>query len=597
MDAASQFAADASPGAWNDPDMLEVGNGGMSDTEDRTHFSMWAMLSAPLIAGNDLTAMSATTLATLTNAEVIAVDQDPLGKQAILLSDNGAGLQIWSKQVTGGTVVALLNRSAASAIISVDWNQIGIDTSESVAIRDLWAGQDLGSAVGSFSATVPSHGVSLLKFDTVSTPPAQTIYEANSPENLRQGTASVVPCPGANGSSCLDGYLVEGIGSGADNSITIRDVTAPASGAYDLLVYAGVYPSLTYAISVNGGARTLLTMSGPRFGMPASAGLQIQLNAGENTIEFYNPVDPAPDLDHILISGPFSTAAGFDFLYPMQSLSISSAGQSATATVGLVPIDGFSGTVQVSCALPAAMLDATCSAASVNLQGGASATASLLINTTASTTASVAASEQRNSRAEGKDLGQGRRRATGSNRLAMAWLLPLPALGIWTMRRRRNAAFKCLLAVVWLAGTLSIGVGMTACGANGSGNAPTCSAAPAAPSGLTATAVGMSSTTLSWTPGATAANCAIVNYSVYENGALVGTTTGTSYVATGLAPATTYVFKVIATDTVGASESANVNVETSAPPPTATPAGTYTVAVTATAGSVSKTTDIQVTVQ
>jgi alpha-galactosidase len=173
MDAASQFAADASPGAWNDPDMLEVGNGGMSDTEDRTHFSMWAMLSAPLIAGNDLTSMSAATLATLTNSEVIAVDQDPLGKQAMLISDNGSGLQVWSKQVTGGTVVALLNRSAASAIISVDWSQIGVDPSESVAIRDLWAAQDLGSATGSFSATVPSHGVTMLKLNSLSVPPSR----------------------------------------------------------------------------------------------------------------------------------------------------------------------------------------------------------------------------------------------------------------------------------------------------------------------------------------------------------------------------------------------------------------------------------------
>ena len=90
----------AAPGHWNDPDMLEVGNSGLSDTEGRTHFSMWAILAAPLIAGNDLRSMSATTKATLTNTEVIAVDQDPLGNQGRLVATPGTNLQVWSKTLT-----------------------------------------------------------------------------------------------------------------------------------------------------------------------------------------------------------------------------------------------------------------------------------------------------------------------------------------------------------------------------------------------------------------------------------------------------------------------------------------------------------------
>lgn len=154
LDAASQFGAYASPGGWNDPDMLEVGNGGMSDIEDRTHFSMWAMLSAPLIAGNDITAMSPATLATLTNAEIIAVDQDPLGKQALLISDNGEGLQVWSKQVTGATVVALLNLSSTSAPITAAWSQIGLDPSQSVSARFVGRSKP-GNGDGRFHGACP----------------------------------------------------------------------------------------------------------------------------------------------------------------------------------------------------------------------------------------------------------------------------------------------------------------------------------------------------------------------------------------------------------------------------------------------------------
>jgi hypothetical protein len=366
----------------------------------------------------------------------------------------------------------------------------------------------------------------------------------------------------------------------------------PASGTYNLLIYAGVYPSLTYAISVNGGSRTLLTISGPRFGMPASAGLPIQLHAGENSIEFYNPVDPAPYLDHILVSGPLATAASFDFVYPTQNPSIGSAGQSGTATVGLVAVDGFSGQVQVTCALPAAMLSATCSPASVNLQGGSSANASLVITTTALYSAAAETALPASGPTISKALDARLRSASGSPGTALAFLLPLPALALWTMRRRGIGAIKCLLAMVWMTGALSIGVHLTACGAN----VPKCTAIPAAPIGLTATATGDSSTTLSWKPGTSAANCAIVSYSVYENGTLIGTIGGTTYAVKGLTPSTNYVFKVTASDAVGSSEDADLNVQTMAPPPP-TPAGTYTVAVTATAGSISKTTDIQVTVQ
>ena len=155
----------AGAGHWNDPDMLEVGNSGLSDTEGRTHFSMWAILAAPLIAGNDLGSMSATTKATLTNTEVIAVDQDPLDEQGKLVASPGANLQVWSKTLSGTNVraVALLNRGTATASITVQWSALGIPTG-AATVRDLWSHTDLGSFSGSYTASsIPSHGVVMLK--------------------------------------------------------------------------------------------------------------------------------------------------------------------------------------------------------------------------------------------------------------------------------------------------------------------------------------------------------------------------------------------------------------------------------------------------
>jgi alpha-galactosidase len=153
----------AGPGHWNDPDMLEVGNGGLNDTEARAHFSMWCILAAPLMAGNDIRSMSAATRAILTNKELIAVDQDPLGIQGRRVRRDGQ-LEVWSKQLSdGGRAVALLNRSEAPSEISVSWTDIGYPESVSSSVRDLWDGKDLGLKKGSYSTTVPSHGVVVLR--------------------------------------------------------------------------------------------------------------------------------------------------------------------------------------------------------------------------------------------------------------------------------------------------------------------------------------------------------------------------------------------------------------------------------------------------
>jgi alpha-galactosidase len=153
----------AGPGHWNDPDMLEVGNGGMTKEEYRAHFSMWAMFSAPLLAGNDISNMTADTKEILLNKDVIAIDQDPLGRQGHRVKKTG-DLEVWSKQLQdGGRAVALLNRGPTVAKISVAWTDIGYPDAISAGVRDLWTKKESSAVKGSYSVDVPSHGVVMVR--------------------------------------------------------------------------------------------------------------------------------------------------------------------------------------------------------------------------------------------------------------------------------------------------------------------------------------------------------------------------------------------------------------------------------------------------
>jgi alpha-galactosidase len=135
----------------------------MTLTEYRSHFSLWAMLAAPLMAGNDLRSMTSEIRDILTNSEVIAVDQDPLGRQARRVSRRG-DLEVWARELHDGSrAVVLLNRGAREADIGVSWTSIGYPERIEASIRDLWAHEDLGRFARGYSARVPSHGVAMLR--------------------------------------------------------------------------------------------------------------------------------------------------------------------------------------------------------------------------------------------------------------------------------------------------------------------------------------------------------------------------------------------------------------------------------------------------
>jgi alpha-galactosidase len=151
-------AAHAGPGGWNDPDMLEVGNGGMSDDEYRTHISLWALSAAPLLLGNDLRDMSAQTMKTLLNKQVIAIDQDSLGKQGSA-ARKAEGVELWSKPLADGTVaLGVFNRDEQAREVAFTAGDAGLQ--HIAQMRDVWQGRDLDPATG--SVPVPAHGVVLL---------------------------------------------------------------------------------------------------------------------------------------------------------------------------------------------------------------------------------------------------------------------------------------------------------------------------------------------------------------------------------------------------------------------------------------------------
>lgn len=162
----------AGPGHWNDPDMLEVGNGGLTVNEGRAHFSMWCMLAAPLIAGNDLTSMSEETLEILTNTDAIAINQDALGIQGFKFAAKDS-VETWFKPLENGDwAVCFLNRSSTPAKVGFDWKTKVYDdfskrdlgaTKSVYQVFDVWKKKSLGDTNTSLNKEVPGHDVLMLR--------------------------------------------------------------------------------------------------------------------------------------------------------------------------------------------------------------------------------------------------------------------------------------------------------------------------------------------------------------------------------------------------------------------------------------------------
>jgi len=174
VDQQKELANSAGPGHWNDPDMLEVGNGGMTNEEYKTHFSMWCMMAAPLMAGNDLASMSAETKEILTNKELIAIDQDSVGQQASCYRDNG-DYEIWGRALKNKEkAVCLLNRSDEEKVVQVNFTSL-LKTSdnywytypynlEDYKVRDVWEQKEVKMDKTIIMVKMPPHSVKVYRF-------------------------------------------------------------------------------------------------------------------------------------------------------------------------------------------------------------------------------------------------------------------------------------------------------------------------------------------------------------------------------------------------------------------------------------------------
>ncbi|MGI5441579.1 NPCBM/NEW2 domain-containing protein [Streptomyces shenzhenensis] len=205
----------AGPGHWNDPDMLEVGNGGMTDTEYRTHFSMWSIMAAPLLIGTDLRTASPATFDILGNKEVIAVDQDPLGRQGTVVSSEGGRWVVAKEMRDGSRAVALFNESGTAQRITTTARAVGLPDAPGYTLRDLWQHRGYHTA-GTVSATVPAHGTVLVRVQAdprwAALPPAVELgldgspyVEAGTPAALTTSVTDLGRAPARQVSVALTG--------------------------------------------------------------------------------------------------------------------------------------------------------------------------------------------------------------------------------------------------------------------------------------------------------------------------------------------------------------------------------------------------------
>ncbi|MFI0215830.1 NPCBM/NEW2 domain-containing protein [Streptomyces lydicus] len=247
----------AGPGHWNDPDMLEVGNGGMTETEYRSHFSLWAMMSAPLLIGSDLRKATPETFEILSNKDVIAVDQDALGKQATVLKSDSGRWTLVKQLADGGRAVALFNETGQPQRITTTARDAGLPQSAGYRLRDLWQHRDTHTT-GTISATVPAHGTTVFRVTAdqrwASYPPAvetgtdrAPLVEAGAPAAVRSTVRNLGGTPATDLTVTLK--APQGWQSKATTPATARAlaggrtlttswrITAPAGtapGAYDL---------------------------------------------------------------------------------------------------------------------------------------------------------------------------------------------------------------------------------------------------------------------------------------------------------------------------------------------------------------------------
>ena len=328
------WISDARPGYWNNLDSLDVGVGsmdGLTNDERQTYMTLWAIEAAPLYSGDDLTKLDSYGLSLLTNKDVIAIDQAGNPAKPVALSSNQ---QVWyAKNADGSYTVALFNLDSSATAVTANWSDLGFVGKAHV--RNVWAHEQLGQFDDSFSASLPAHGSMLLNVRPEpgrQAPPPPTgnaiSYEAEAPTNTISGSATVYDC-----TVCSGGKKVGYLGNGG--SVQFNNVNVASAGLYTLTIYYldGDAGRPAY-LSFNGGTGVLTDFHGNGdWGSVQSMQIPVQLQAGNNTIQFYDPEAWSPDIDHIVVS-PIVKTTSYEAETPGNTLSGGAIVASCSACAG-----------------------------------------------------------------------------------------------------------------------------------------------------------------------------------------------------------------------------------------------------------------------
>jgi hypothetical protein len=272
-------------GFYNDPDMMVVGMAGLTEQQNRAHISLWAISGGPLLIGADLTKLTVPDLTTLTDADVVRIDQDSLGLQSIKVAEPAPGLEVWAKPLstTGERAVLLLNRTAAPAQISAFWRDLRLREDASATVRDVWAQKDLGEFPSSYSATVPAGDLALLL--VLGSEGPITAYFPEETKQAAAGAPSLTP--------------------GKNREITFAQVTSRFPIARIRITYSNPDKTPRFAeLRVNGRIATRIAF--PPTGSDNAIGTlsiesRLDIGGAKNVLTFSAPSDPGPAIQSISV--------------------------------------------------------------------------------------------------------------------------------------------------------------------------------------------------------------------------------------------------------------------------------------------------------
>ena len=296
------LSAYASPGHYNDMDMLEVGRG-LTDEEDKTHFGMWCMMSSPLLIGCDMHDIKGNALALMQNKELIALDQDPLGLQAYVVKrENGGYVLVKDVEQKYGTkrAIAFYNPTDAAISMSIDFSDV--ELGGAVKVRDLFEKADKGTFENSYEVTVPAHGTRIYKLEAEKRH-ERTLYEAETAwltgyqeikNNQAIGSAIYSEKDG-----CSGGVAVSWLGNAAGNDLQWRNVFSAEGGEYTLRVFFITGENRSMTLNVNGTDVKTYTGNSGGWGTVGSADFNVTLKKGENIVRLYNATGWTGDIDRM----------------------------------------------------------------------------------------------------------------------------------------------------------------------------------------------------------------------------------------------------------------------------------------------------------